>query len=102
MTAFVEFGHEKNYTKSSFHTKLKVGLKMLTYGACFRFIGPLSHKALTVKLGEKVKEKLFCSSLRILLTLKQYMVMLKTADQGRFDIYVVFTRILCGLNFCVW
>ena len=24
------------------------------------------------------------------------------ADQRWFDIYVVFTRILCGRNFCVW
>ena len=24
------------------------------------------------------------------------------ADQGRSDIFVVFTNILCGRNFCVW
>ena len=24
------------------------------------------------------------------------------ADQGRSDIYIVLTKILCGLNFCVW
>ena len=26
----------------------------------------------------------------------------KTADQSWSDIYVVFTKILCGRNFCVW
>ena len=33
---------------------------------------------------------------------RQYMITLKMADQRWFDIYVVFTKILCGRNFCVW
>ena len=28
--------------------------------------------------------------------------MLKMVDQGRSDLYVAFTMILCGLNFSVW
>ena len=28
--------------------------------------------------------------------------MLKMADQGRSDLYVAFTMILCGINFSVW
>ena len=30
------------------------------------------------------------------------MIMLKMVDQRWSDIYVVFTKILCGRNFCVW
>ena len=30
------------------------------------------------------------------------MITLKMADQERYDCNVVFTMILCGLNFCVW
>ena len=30
------------------------------------------------------------------------MIVLKMADQKRSDFYVVFTMMLCGLNFRVW
>ena len=33
---------------------------------------------------------------------KEKTITLKMADQGWSDIYVVFTKILCGRNFCVW
>ena len=32
----------------------------------------------------------------------QLTITLKMADQGRSNLYVVFTMILCGLNFSVW
>ena len=34
--------------------------------------------------------------------LQQWTITLKMADQKWSDIYVVFTKILCGRNFCVW
>ena len=55
MKAFVEFGHETSYTKSSSHAEFKILLKMVPYGDCFRFIGLFCNKALTVKLEKTCK-----------------------------------------------
>ena len=55
MKAFVEFGHETFYRKSSSHAEFKTLLKMVPYRACFHFIGLFSYKALTVKVKKKCK-----------------------------------------------
>ena len=57
MEAFVEFGYEASYTKSSSHAEFKTRLKMVPYGACFHFIGLFCYKAFTVKVEETCKKK---------------------------------------------
>ena len=57
MKAFVEFGHETSYTRSSSHAEFKTCLKMAPYGACFHFIGLFCHKALTVKVEKMCKKR---------------------------------------------
>ena len=53
MEAFVEFGHETSYKKSSSHAEFKTWLTMVPYGAYFHFIGLFCYKALTVKVEKK-------------------------------------------------
>ena len=55
MKAFVEFGSETSYKKSSCHAEFKTWLKMVPYGVCFHFIGLFCYKALTVKADKVFK-----------------------------------------------
>ena len=57
MKAFIEFGHETSYTKSSSHVEFKILLKMVPFGACFHFIGLLFYKALTVNAEKTCKKR---------------------------------------------
>ena len=57
MKAFVEFGHETYYTKSSSHAEFKILLNIVPYGACFHFIGLFCYEALTVKVENTCKKR---------------------------------------------
>ena len=56
MKAFIEFGHETSFTKSSCHAEFKTRLKMVPCRACFHFIGLFCYKALTVKVEKTCKK----------------------------------------------
>ena len=55
MKAFIEFGHETSYTKSSSLAEIKTSLKLVPYGPCFHLIDLFCYKALTVKIEKTCK-----------------------------------------------
>ena len=53
--AFLEFGRETSYTRSSSHAEFKTLLKMIPDEACFHLFGLFCYKALTVKVQKTCK-----------------------------------------------